>query len=67
MKQKNKEAGFLICKLGASLLGNTLTGQGINRTGDGIIRAGYESLKKTRIFYAASPFNSYRNTKVLSK
>ena len=35
--------------LGASLLGNMLTGKGINRTEDGIIRAGYGSSKSESI------------------
>ena len=38
--------GFLIMLLGilgASLIGNTLTGSGILRTGEGIVRAGYGS------------------------
>ena len=32
---------MLVGTLGASLLGNILTGRGINRAGEGIIRAGY--------------------------
>ena len=36
---------MLLDTLGASLLGNMLTGKGINRTVDGIIRAGYGSSK----------------------
>ena len=35
--------------LGTSLLGNMLTGKGINRTEDGIIRAGYGSSKSESI------------------
>ena len=38
---KEQKVGFLsmlLGKLGASLLGNMLTGQGVNRAGDGIIR-----------------------------
>ena len=38
MKQKNKKGGFLsmlLCTLGASLLGNLLTGKGIFRAGLG--------------------------------
>ena len=50
MKQKNKKGGFLSMLLGtsgASLLGNSLTGQGIvragsgNKKGKGVLRAGY--------------------------
>ena len=36
-KQKNKKADFT---LGASLLGNLLTGKGTIRAGEGIFRAG---------------------------
>ena len=32
---------MLLGKLGASLLGNTITGWGVNRAGEGIVRAGY--------------------------
>ena len=32
---------MLLGTLGASLLGNLLTGKGINRAGEGIVRAGY--------------------------
>ena len=32
---------MLIGTLGASLLGNILTGRGINTAGEGIVRAGY--------------------------
>ena len=32
---------MLLGTLGASLLGDILTGRGINRAGEGVIRAGY--------------------------
>ena len=32
---------MLLGPLGASLLGSLLTGKGTNRTGEGIVRAGY--------------------------
>ena len=32
---------MLLGTLGTSLLGNILAGKGINRAGDGIVRAGY--------------------------
>ena len=32
---------MLLGTLGASLLGNVLLGKGINRTGEGVISAGY--------------------------
>ena len=40
---KKQKGGFLrvIGTLGASLLGNLLTGKGINRAGEGVLRAGY--------------------------
>ena len=41
---KEQKGGFLSMLLGtlsASLLGNILAGKGVNRTGEGIVRAGY--------------------------
>ena len=41
---KEQKGGFLsmwLGTLGASLLGNILTGKVINRTGEGIVRAGH--------------------------
>ena len=41
---KEQKGGFLsmlLGTLGASLLGNLLTGRGINRAGEGVLRAGY--------------------------
>ena len=41
---KEQKGGFLsmlLGTLGASLLGNILAGQGINKFGEGVIRAGY--------------------------
>ena len=41
---KEQKGGFrsmLLGTLGASLLGDILTGRGINRAGEGVIRAGY--------------------------
>ena len=46
---KEQRGGFLsmlLGTLGASLLGNLLTGKGIMRAGDGIVRAGEGSKKK---------------------
>ena len=43
-----QRGGFLIMllgTLGASLLGNILAGKGINRAGEGVIRAGYGNEK----------------------
>ena len=36
---------MLLGTLGASLLGNVLTGKGINRAGEGFLRAGYGNNK----------------------
>ena len=33
---------MLLGRLSASLLGNILAGKGINRAGEGIVKAGYE-------------------------
>ena len=43
---KEQNGGFLsmlLGTLGASLLGNILVGKGINRAGEGVIRAGYRN------------------------
>ena len=58
---------MLLGTLGASLLGNILAGKGMNRVGEGIVRAGYgnKKVRKTTtkghknkwIFNAASSFN----------
>ena len=73
MKLKNKEQDFLsmlLGTLGASLLGNLLTGgkgivgagDGIVRAGDGIVRAGKGSKKKqTKFIVTFSSINKYRN------
>ena len=49
--------------LGASLLGNLLTGgKGIMRAADGIVRAGSGSKKKqTKFTVTFSSFNKYKN------
>ena len=57
-EQKRGLYSTLLGILGASLLGNIFAGKGINRAGDGIVRAGYEKKnKKKTIFNAASSFN----------
>ena len=62
---KEQRGGFLsmlLGTLGASLLGNLLTGgKGIMRAGDGIVRAGSGSKKKRKFFVTFSSFNKYRN------
>ena len=61
---------MLLGTLGASLLGNMLTGKGIvragygNKKGKGMLRAGY-GIKL--IFNATSSFNKFWKKKVLSK
>ena len=43
MKQKNKKTDFFQCyqeNLAVSVLGNTLTGKGVIREGEGVTRAG---------------------------
>ena len=59
---KEQRRGFLsmlLGTLGASLLGNLLTGKGIMRAGDGIVRAGEGngSKKKTKFAAAISSIN----------
>ena len=61
---KEQRGGFLsmlLATLGASLLGNLLTGKGIMRAGDGIVRAGEGSKKKTKFAITFSSINKYRN------
>ena len=63
---KEQRGGFLsmlLGTLGASLLGNLLTGgKGIMRVGDGIVRAGSGSKKKqTKFAVTFSSINKYRN------
>ena len=72
---KEKRGGFLIMllgTLGASLLGNLLTGgkgsvanrakgEGIMRAGDGIVRAGSGRKKNPKLTVTFSSFNKYRN------
>ena len=70
---KEQKGGFLSMLLdtsGASLLGNILARKGIVKAGSGN-KKGKEFqelvLEKNRIFNAASSFNKFWNTKVLSK
>ena len=62
---KEQRGGFLsmlLGTLGASLLGNLLTGEkGILRAGDGIVRAGSGSKKTPKFTVTFSSFNKYRN------
>ena len=45
--------------LGATWLGNILTGKGTDRAGEGLIRAGDEQLEQVRIFNAAYLLNNF--------
>ena len=69
---------MMLGTLGASLLGNLLSGKGIvragsgNKKGKGIVRAGTgrplsSASQKNGIFNAASSFNKFLNTKILQK
>ena len=68
-EQSGRFLGMLLGTLGASLLGNLLTGgkgmmragDGIVRAGDGIVRAGEGSKKKTKFTITFSSINKYRN------
>ena len=44
-KQKGGFHSMLLGTLAASLLGNILAGKGVNRAGEGIVRAGYGNKK----------------------
>ena len=61
---KEPRGGFLsmlLGTLGASLLGNLLTGKGKMRAGDGIVRAGEGSKKNPKLAITFSSINKYRN------
>ena len=62
---KEQRGGFLsmlLGTLGASLLGNLLTGKGMMRAGKGIVRAGEEAKKNQPKFAVTfSSFNKHRN------
>ena len=61
---KEQRGGFLsmlLGTLGASLLGNLLTGKGMMRAGEGIVRAGEGSKKKTKFAITFSSINKLRN------
>ena len=68
---KEQTGGFLsmhLVTLGASLLGNLLTGKGTIRAGEGkgIVRAGERSKKKqTKFAITFSSINKYRNKSIL--
>ena len=47
---------MLLGTLRATLLGNMLPGEGINRAGDGIIKAGYGSKESSKNKYFNPPY-----------
>ena len=49
-EQKGVFLSMLLGKLGASLLGNTLKGWGVNRAGEEIVRAGY-GIRSSKIHF----------------
>ena len=61
---KEQRGGFLsmlLGTLGASLLGNLLTGKGMMRAGEGIVRAGEGAKKTPKFAVTFSSFNKHRN------
>ena len=61
-EQRGGFLGMLFGTLGASLLGNLLTGgKGIVRAGDGIVRAGERSKKNPKFTVTFPSINKYRN------
>ena len=61
-EQRRGILGILLGTLGASLLGNLLTGgKGIIRAGNGIVRAGEERKKNPTFTVTFSSINKYRN------
>ena len=61
-EQREGFLSMLLGTLGAILLGNLLTGKGIMRAGDRIVRAGERSKKKTKFAITFSSIDKYRNT-----
>ena len=60
-KQRGGFLSMLLGALGASLLGNLLTGKGMMRAGKGIVRAGEGAKKKPKFAITFSSFNKHRN------
>ena len=63
-EQKDRFLSMLLGTLGASLLGNLLTGKGVNKKGRGIYRAGERIVRagegtRNMDFNAASSFNKF--------
>ena len=55
---------MLLVTLGASLLGNLLTGKGIMRAGDGIVRPGEGSKKNKKKLNSLLPFHPLTNIEI---
>ena len=63
---KEQRGGFssmLLGALGASLLGNLLSGKGLARAGEGIVRAG-EGVKKKQQKFSLMPFHPLANIEI---
>ena len=64
-EQRGGSSSMLLGTLGASLLGNLLTGgKGIMRAGDGIVRAGSRSKKKKKNLNSLLPFHPLTNIQI---
>ena len=63
-KQRGGLLSMLLGTLGASLLGNLLTGKGIIRAGDGIVRAGEGSRSKKKPLNSLLPFHPLTNIEI---
>ena len=61
IEQRGGYLSMLLDTLGASLLGNLLTGKGIMRAADAMVRAGSGSKKKPKLAITFSSINKYRN------
>ena len=58
-EQKSGFLGMLLGSLGASLLGNLLSGKGIVRAGEGIVRTGYGSSIKKKVLIPLHPLTNF--------
>ena len=58
-EQRGRFLSMLLGTLGASLLGNLLTGKGMMRAGEGIVRVGEGAKKKSKFAVTFSSINNY--------
>ena len=58
-EQRGVFLSMLLGTLGASLLGNVLTGKGMMRAGEGIVRAGKGAQKKSKFAVTFPSFNKH--------